>query len=79
MGQAVGFECQSTHQLARSQVKQQGWSLQIRSGMLRVWKIKDDERLELCPDSRAPFPPIWRNRLSGMRIYKHQVSGMDGS
>ena len=24
---------------------------------------EEDERSELCPDSRAPFPPIQRDRL----------------
>lgn len=29
---------------------------------------EEHERLELCPDSRAPFPPRQRNRLSGMKF-----------
>ena len=39
---------------------------------------EEDERLELCPDSRAPFPPIQRNRLSGMRFTSIKVSGTNG-
>ena len=29
---------------------------------------EEDERLEVCPDSRGPFPPIQRNRLSGTKL-----------
>ena len=44
-----------------------GGGCEICSGMpraLEVKKMEEDERLEVCPDSRGPFPPIERNRLS---------------
>lgn len=29
---------------------------------------EEDERLELCPNSRGPFQPMQRNRLSKMKL-----------
>ena len=31
-------------------------------------RTEEHERLELCPDTRGPFLPIQRNRLSGIKL-----------